>query len=72
MFFCSSDLAFYDGLSEAILSAGIAKPKPNVFQPQIEYLLVLATTVEIVLLGVTFSGKFYVHFLLMSYYLRKT
>ncbi|XP_065566663.1 nuclear pore complex protein Nup155-like isoform X4 [Artemia franciscana] len=51
-----SDLAFYDGLSEAILSAGIAKPKPNVFQPQIEYLLVLATTVEIVLLGVTFSG----------------
>ena len=32
-------------------------PKPGVFQPHIQYLLCLATTVEIVLLGVSFSGQ---------------
>ncbi|KAI0209905.1 hypothetical protein LSAT2_005340 [Lamellibrachia satsuma] len=53
-----SDLAYFDGLSETILSAGLVKPKAGVFQPHIEFLLVLATPVDIVLLGVSFSKHF--------------
>ena len=33
------------------------QPKQGIFQPHIQYLLCLATTVEIVLLGVSFSGS---------------
>ncbi|KAK2179646.1 hypothetical protein NP493_478g02009 [Ridgeia piscesae] len=53
-----SDLAYFDGLSETILSAGLVRPKPGVFQQHIEFLLVLATPVDIVLLGVSFSKHF--------------
>uniref|UniRef100_S4RQG5 Nucleoporin 155 n=1 Tax=Petromyzon marinus TaxID=7757 RepID=S4RQG5_PETMA len=45
------DLAYYDGMSEAILCVGLVKPKPGIFQPHVRYLLVLATPVEIVVLG---------------------
>ena len=34
----------------------LVQPKPGIFQPHIQYLLCLATTVEIVLLGVSFCG----------------
>ncbi|KAM4809382.1 nuclear pore complex protein Nup155 [Rhinophrynus dorsalis] len=50
------DLAYYDGLSEAILSVGLVKPKPGIFQPHIRYLLVLATPVDIVILGLSFPS----------------
>ncbi|ELU06399.1 hypothetical protein CAPTEDRAFT_198384 [Capitella teleta] len=50
-----SDLAYFDGLSETILSAGLCKPKAGIFQPHIQYLLCLATPVDIVLLGVSFA-----------------
>nr|XP_018906260.1 PREDICTED: nuclear pore complex protein Nup155 [Bemisia tabaci] len=50
-----ADLAFYDGLSETIMCVGLVKPKPNVFKEFITHLLVLATTVDIVVLGVTLS-----------------
>ncbi|KAK8391628.1 hypothetical protein O3P69_017278 [Scylla paramamosain] len=50
-----SDLAYFDGLHETILSVGLVKPKAGVFKPYIEHLLVLTTTSEIVLLGVSFS-----------------
>ncbi|XP_070562899.1 nuclear pore complex protein Nup155-like [Ptychodera flava] len=49
------DLAYFDGLNETILSVGLVKPKPNVFQRHIRYLLCLTTPVDIVLLGVSFS-----------------
>jgi nuclear pore complex protein Nup155 len=52
-----SDLAYFDGLNEVILSVGLVRPKPGVFQGHIVYLLVLATPVEIVVLGVSFSGS---------------
>lgn len=45
------DLAYYDGMSEAILCVGLVRPKPGIFQPHVRYLLVLATPVEIVVLG---------------------
>lgn len=50
-----SDLAYFDGLHETILSVGLVKPRPGVFKPYIEHLLVLTTISEIVLLGVSFS-----------------
>lgn len=50
-----SDLAYFDGLHETIVSVGLVKPKAGVFKPYIEHLLCLTTTSEIVLLGVSFS-----------------
>ncbi|XP_028042298.1 nuclear pore complex protein Nup154 [Bombyx mandarina] len=52
-----SDVAYFDGLGETIVSVGLVKPKPGVFQNFVKYLLVLTTTVEIVVLGVTFSSN---------------
>ena len=45
----------YSGEEQAIVSVGLAKPKPGVFLPSVERVLVVATTVEIVLLGVAFD-----------------
>ncbi|KAF8787954.1 Nuclear pore complex protein Nup155 like protein [Argiope bruennichi] len=52
-----SDLAYFDGLNETILCVGLVKPKPDVFQNFIHYLLCLTTPVEIVLLGVNFTTQ---------------
>ncbi|XP_023943990.2 nuclear pore complex protein Nup154 [Bicyclus anynana] len=52
-----SDVAYYDGLSETIISVGLVKPKSGVFQSFVKYLLVLTTTIDIVVLGVTFSSN---------------
>ncbi|XP_019645345.1 PREDICTED: nuclear pore complex protein Nup155-like isoform X1 [Branchiostoma belcheri] len=52
-----SDLAYFDGLNETILSAGLVKPKPGIFQPHIKFLLCLTTPVDIVLLGVSFANS---------------
>ena len=51
------DLAYFDGLNEVILSAGLVLPKIGVFQDHIQFLLCLTTAVEIVILGVSFTGK---------------
>lgn len=50
------DVAYYDGLNETILSVGLIKPKHAVFQNFVKHLLVLATAVDIVVLGVTFTS----------------
>lgn len=49
-------MAYFDGLNHLISAVGIIKPKEAVFVPDIKYLLVLATTIEIVILGVTFDN----------------
>ncbi|KFB48176.1 AGAP007999-PA-like protein [Anopheles sinensis] len=49
------DVAYFDGLSEVIISVGLVAPKPGVFVSDVRYLLVLTTPVEIVILGVTFK-----------------
>ncbi|XP_052776486.1 nuclear pore complex protein Nup155-like isoform X2 [Mya arenaria] len=49
------DLAYFDGINETILSAALVKPRKGIFQSHIQFLLVLATPVDIVLLGVSFS-----------------
>ncbi|XP_065211453.1 nuclear pore complex protein Nup155 isoform X2 [Planococcus citri] len=50
-----SDVAYFDGVSEIIISVGLVKPKPGVFQDFVHYLLILTTPSNIVVLGVTFS-----------------
>uniref|UniRef100_A0A8C2T5F5 Nucleoporin 155 n=1 Tax=Coturnix japonica TaxID=93934 RepID=A0A8C2T5F5_COTJA len=47
------DLAYFDGLSETILAVGLVKPKAGIFQPHVRHLLVLATPVDIVILGLS-------------------
>ncbi|XP_037120775.1 nuclear pore complex protein Nup155 [Syngnathus acus] len=48
------DVAYFDGLIETILAVGLVKPKQGILQPHIHYLLVLATSVDVVILGVSF------------------
>ncbi|KAJ4448862.1 hypothetical protein ANN_00253 [Periplaneta americana] len=50
-----TDVAYFDGLGETMVSVGLVKPKPGVFHNFVKHLLILTTTVEIVILGVTFS-----------------
>ncbi|XP_046432876.1 nuclear pore complex protein Nup155 [Neodiprion virginianus] len=50
-----ADVAYFDGLNETIISVGLVKPKPGIFQSYVKYLLILTTTIEISVLGVTFS-----------------
>uniref|UniRef100_A0A2P2K7E5 Uncharacterized protein MANES_17G083900 n=1 Tax=Rhizophora mucronata TaxID=61149 RepID=A0A2P2K7E5_RHIMU len=46
----------YSGEEQAICAVGLAKSKPGVFVEAIQYLLVLATPVELTLVGVCCSG----------------
>uniref|UniRef100_A0A8C3VQI0 Nuclear pore complex protein Nup155 n=1 Tax=Catagonus wagneri TaxID=51154 RepID=A0A8C3VQI0_9CETA len=50
------DLAYFDGLSETILAVGLVKPKAGIFQPHVRHLLVLATPVDIVILGLSYTN----------------
>ncbi|KAI3453177.1 hypothetical protein Pfo_009840 [Paulownia fortunei] len=47
----------YSGEEQAICAVGLAKAKPGVFVEAIQYLLVLATPVELILVGVCCSGR---------------
>ncbi|XP_023215500.1 nuclear pore complex protein Nup155-like [Centruroides sculpturatus] len=51
------DLAYFDGLSETILSVNLVRPKPGIFLNHVSFLLCLTTPVEIVLLGVSFNRQ---------------
>lgn len=51
------DLAYFDGLSEAILAVGMVAPRPGVFQRHVSALLCLATCSEIVILGVALLNQ---------------
>eukprot|EP00741_Cyanophora_paradoxa_P004261 tig00000789_g4137.t1 len=50
------DICEFSGVDEIIVSVGLVKPRPDVFVDEIKYLLVIATPLEIVLLGVCFQG----------------
>lgn len=52
-----SDLAYFDGLSETILCAGLVKPKPEILRESVRYILCLTTPIDIILLAVTFTPK---------------
>ncbi|XP_057963326.1 nuclear pore complex protein NUP155 [Malania oleifera] len=47
----------YSGDEQAICAVGLAKSKPGVFVEAIQYLLVLATSCELILVGVCCSGR---------------
>lgn len=47
----------YSGEEQAICAVGLAKSKPGIFIEAIQYLLVLATPVELILVGVCCSGR---------------
>lgn len=47
----------YCGESQAISCVGLVRPRPGVFLEAIQYLLVVCTTIEIVLLGVCLGRK---------------
>ncbi|XP_010271356.1 PREDICTED: nuclear pore complex protein NUP155 [Nelumbo nucifera] len=47
----------YSGEEQAICAVGLAKCKPGIFVEAIQYLLVLATPVELILVGVCCSGR---------------
>uniref|UniRef100_A0A182M8L3 Nucleoporin Nup133/Nup155-like N-terminal domain-containing protein n=1 Tax=Anopheles culicifacies TaxID=139723 RepID=A0A182M8L3_9DIPT len=49
------DVAYFDGLSQVIISVGLVTPKPGLFVSDVKYLLILTTPIEIVVLGVTFG-----------------
>lgn len=51
------DVAYYDGLTDLIVSVGLVKPKSGVFVADVQYLLILTTPVEIIVLGVTLSNQ---------------
>ncbi|XP_027852690.1 nuclear pore complex protein Nup155-like [Aphis gossypii] len=50
-----TDLSYFDGMNSTIFAVALVQPKPNVFQAHIKYLLVLATGLNIAILGVTFK-----------------
>lgn len=54
-FFFRTDLSYFDGMNSTIFGVALVPPKPNVFQSHIKHLLVLATGLNIAILGVTFK-----------------
>ncbi|KAL5232826.1 hypothetical protein ACI65C_000236 [Semiaphis heraclei] len=50
-----TDLSYFDGMNSTIFAVALVPPKPNVFQAHIKHLLVLATGLNIAILGVTFK-----------------
>lgn len=51
----SGEFYMYDRLNQIIVSVALVKPKPNVFTNDIVYLLVVATTVEVIIFGIKFD-----------------
>lgn len=52
----STDLFVYEGCSQIIVSVALIKPRPGYFVESLQYLIAVATTVEVILLGVVFSS----------------
>lgn len=54
-FMDGSDFYEYDELDQVILTVGLVPPKKGIFKEEVEYLLIVATTIEIIFVAVTFS-----------------
>jgi len=50
-----SDFYVFEGQEQVIVSVGLVKPIPGVFVDGIEYIILLATPIEIIFLGVAFD-----------------
>ncbi len=53
----ADDFFAYDGFDQVILAVELVHPRPGVFSSDVKYLLAVATSVEVSLLGVTFTGS---------------
>lgn len=53
----SDDFCSFEGLDQVIVAVALVKPQPDVFVDDVQYVLVIATTVEVTLLAVTFPGN---------------
>jgi Nup133 N terminal like/Non-repetitive/WGA-negative nucleoporin C-terminal len=53
----ADDFYAYDAFDQIIVAVALVKPRPNVFIDDVRYLIAVATSVEVTLLGVTFSGN---------------
>ncbi|CAL8081849.1 unnamed protein product [Calicophoron daubneyi] len=51
------DLAYYDGVKDTIICVGLSRPRPGILPGRVHFLLCLATPLEIVVLGVTYTGS---------------
>jgi nuclear pore complex protein Nup155 len=49
------DFQMYQELTQIIVSVGLVRPKAGVFPPKIKFVLVLATPVDIVMVGLHFE-----------------
>uniref|UniRef100_A0A1I8FKE9 Nucleoporin_N domain-containing protein n=1 Tax=Macrostomum lignano TaxID=282301 RepID=A0A1I8FKE9_9PLAT len=52
-----SDLAYYDGLQDAIVAVGFVQPRRDVFADEVHHLLCLATPLELAVLGRAPAGR---------------
>lgn len=53
----ADDFYSFDGFDQIIVSVALVRPRPGVFIDDVQYLVAVATAVEVTLLGVTFSGN---------------
>ncbi|KAH7673041.1 Nucleoporin, partial [Aphelenchoides avenae] len=51
----NQDVAFFDGIKNTILRMDLVKPKPGFFPPAVHFILVVATTLDVILLGASFT-----------------
>lgn len=52
----ADDFYSFDGFDQIIVSVALVRPRPGVFIDDVQYLVAVATTVEVTLLGVAFTG----------------
>ena len=52
-----NDVDRYDGLNEIIVSVALSAPKPGVFLDSVKYLLIISTTVEVVIMAISWSAS---------------
>lgn len=48
----------YDGIADVIVSVALTTPKPNMFLKTVEYFLIVATTVEVLILALSFDNQY--------------
>jgi Nup133 N terminal like/Non-repetitive/WGA-negative nucleoporin C-terminal len=53
----ADDFFSFDGFDQIIMSVALVRPRANVFIDDVQYLVAVATAVEVTLLGVAFSGN---------------
>lgn len=53
-----ADYTMYDGISDVIVSVALTTPKPNMFLKTVEYFLIVATTVEVLVLALSWDDHF--------------